>query len=261
MRSASALNLLLDAVEEDDDGLPNQSASETSETSAVADGNGEDEDAGSCTDCRKWKQEPLRCRKAGPACSAPAAAHGPRSRERGRGGRGPGQRGFSRRDRQQPTITDLLREGQEILVQIAKEPIAKKGARITSHIALPGRFLVYMPTVEHVGVSRKIESDSERQRLRKLITSDPRQRRYSVRRLHRAHRRRGNQRSRLARRRALSGTNLARHSRRRRENKTGNHGPSRTSIWFSAFFAISCQTILPRFASTPKRNTRTSSSL
>jgi ribonuclease G len=89
------------------------------------------------------------------------------SRDRGRGGRG--QRGSSR-DRQQPTITDLLKEGQEILVQIAKEPIAKKGARITSHIALPGRFLVYMPTVEHVGVSRKIESDSERQRLRKLIT-------------------------------------------------------------------------------------------
>jgi len=78
-------------------------------------------------------------------------------------------RGASRRDRQQPTITDLLDEGQEILVQIAKEPIAKKGARITSHIALPGRFLVYMPTVEHVGVSRKIESDSERHRLRKLI--------------------------------------------------------------------------------------------
>ncbi len=92
------------------------------------------------------------------------------SRDRGRNGRG-GQRGSGRRDRQQqPTITDLLREGQEILVQIAKEPIAKKGARITSHIALPGRFLVYMPTVEHVGVSRKIESDSERQRLRKLIT-------------------------------------------------------------------------------------------
>ena len=95
------------------------------------------------------------------------------SRDRGRGGRDSrgGQRGSGRRDRQQqPTITDLLREGQEILVQIAKEPIAKKGARITSHIALPGRFLVYMPTVEHVGVSRKIESDSERQRLRKLIT-------------------------------------------------------------------------------------------
>jgi ribonuclease G len=96
------------------------------------------------------------------------------SRDRGRSNRGDsrgGSRGSGRRDRQQqPTITDLLREGQEILVQIAKEPIAKKGARITSHIALPGRFLVYMPTVEHVGVSRKIESDSERQRLRKLIT-------------------------------------------------------------------------------------------
>jgi ribonuclease G len=85
-------------------------------------------------------------------------------RSDGRGFRGP-----SRRERHQPAITDLLREGQEILVQIAKEPISKKGARITSHIALPGRFLVYMPTVEHVGVSRKIESDNERQRLRKLI--------------------------------------------------------------------------------------------
>jgi ribonuclease G len=77
--------------------------------------------------------------------------------------------GVNRRERQQPTITDLLRDGQEVLVQIAKEPIAKKGARITSHIALPGRFLVYMPTVEHVGVSRKIESDRERARLRSLI--------------------------------------------------------------------------------------------
>lgn len=71
--------------------------------------------------------------------------------------------------RSQPTISELLREGQEILVQIAKEPIAKKGARITSHIALPGRFLVYMPTIEHLGVSRKIESSSERGRLRTLI--------------------------------------------------------------------------------------------
>ncbi|HEU4508735.1 MAG TPA: Rne/Rng family ribonuclease [Pyrinomonadaceae bacterium] len=87
-----------------------------------------------------------------------------------RGGREQrGYRGQSRRERHQPAITDLLSEGQEILVQIAKEPIAKKGARITSHIALPGRFLVYMPTVEHVGVSRKIESDNERHRLRKLI--------------------------------------------------------------------------------------------
>jgi ribonuclease G len=85
-----------------------------------------------------------------------------------RGGRG-GRRPARHERPPQPAITDLLKEGQEILVQIAKEPIAKKGARITSHIALPGRFLVYMPTVEHLGVSRKIESDSERTRLRKLI--------------------------------------------------------------------------------------------
>ena len=80
---------------------------------------------------------------------------------------------FDRNDRRdrppQPTISDLLKEGQEILVQIAKEPIAKKGARITSHIAMPGRFLVYMPTIEHLGVSRKIESSNERARLRTLI--------------------------------------------------------------------------------------------
>src|SRR5688572_8748021 len=93
----------------------------------------------------------------------------PRDRDRDQRREQRGHRGQSRRERYQPAITDLLSEGQEILVQIAKEPIAKKGARITSHIALPGRFLVYMPTVEHVGVSRKIESDNERHRLRKLI--------------------------------------------------------------------------------------------
>ncbi len=74
--------------------------------------------------------------------------------------------------RNQPLITDLLKEGQEVLIQIAKEPIGKKGARITSHIALPGRFLVYMPTVNHVGVSRKITSDEERQRLKRIVTSE-----------------------------------------------------------------------------------------
>ncbi len=68
-----------------------------------------------------------------------------------------------------PSISDLLREGQEIIVQIAKEPLGQKGARITSHIALPGRFLVYMPTVDHVGVSRKIPSDEERSRLKRVL--------------------------------------------------------------------------------------------
>ncbi|HKD44848.1 MAG TPA: Rne/Rng family ribonuclease, partial [Candidatus Angelobacter sp.] len=74
--------------------------------------------------------------------------------------------------RRLPAISDLLKEGQEILVQIAKEPIAKKGARITSHIALPGRFLVYMPTVHHTGVSRKIASEEERHRLKRIVLSE-----------------------------------------------------------------------------------------
>jgi len=73
-----------------------------------------------------------------------------------------------------PLIADLLKEGQEILVQIAKEPLGTKGARITSHIALPGRYLVYMPTVDHIGVSRKIESDEERQRLKRIIQENRR---------------------------------------------------------------------------------------
>jgi Rne/Rng family ribonuclease len=88
-----------------------------------------------------------------------------------RGRRGP--RRFRRRESAPvPQISDLLKEGQEILVQIAKEPIGKKGARITSHIALPGRFLVYMPTVNHTGVSRKIASEEERQRLKRIILSE-----------------------------------------------------------------------------------------
>lgn len=103
---------------------------------------------------------------------APRAGNEPRrdgrgDRDRGRSGGGRGRDGRERGP--QPTISELLREGQEILVQIAKEPIARKGARITSHIALPGRFLVYMPTIEHLGVSRKIESANERGRLRTLI--------------------------------------------------------------------------------------------
>ncbi|MCF6177967.1 MAG: Rne/Rng family ribonuclease [Geopsychrobacter sp.] len=68
-----------------------------------------------------------------------------------------------------PPIEDLLKEGQEILVQISKEPISTKGARITSHISLPGRHLVYMPTVDHVGISRRIDDEEERERLRLLV--------------------------------------------------------------------------------------------
>src|SRR6266576_332171 len=96
-----------------------------------------------------------------------------RGGDRGRRGGGGGGRRFRRRESAPvPLISDLLKEGQEILVLIAKEPIGKKGARITSHIALPGRFLVYMPTVNHTGVSRKIASEDERLRLKRIIQSE-----------------------------------------------------------------------------------------
>jgi ribonuclease G len=67
------------------------------------------------------------------------------------------------------SIDQLLKQGQEVLVQVVKEPLGTKGARITSYVSLPGRLLVYMPTVDHIGVSRKIESAEERIQLRKLI--------------------------------------------------------------------------------------------
>jgi len=67
-------------------------------------------------------------------------------------------------------ISEMLKAGEEIIVQIAKEPLGKKGARITSHVALPGRYLVYMPTVDHIGVSRRIGSAEDRSRLRRVVT-------------------------------------------------------------------------------------------
>jgi len=68
-------------------------------------------------------------------------------------------------------IEDLLKEGQQVMVQVAKDPIGTKGARSTTYIALPGRHLVYMPTVDHVGISRRITSEKERRRLRDIVDS------------------------------------------------------------------------------------------
>jgi Rne/Rng family ribonuclease len=96
-----------------------------------------------------------------------------------RGGRRPGgrpnrppQHGHPRHEqhRRPQLISEMLKAGEEIIVQIAKEPLGKKGARITSHVALPGRYLVYMPTVDHIGVSRRIGSAEDRSRLRRLVT-------------------------------------------------------------------------------------------
>jgi ribonuclease G len=84
---------------------------------------------------------------------------------RGNGGR----RDRDRERGPEPKIEELLKEGQEVIVQVAKEPLGTKGARLTSHATMPGRFLVFMPTVDHVGVSRKIDSREERARLRGIV--------------------------------------------------------------------------------------------
>ena len=92
--------------------------------------------------------------------------------EGGGNGNGGGPKGRPERDRQdrpQQKIEELLKEGQEIVVQVVKEPLGTKGARLTSHVTMPGRFLVFMPTVDHIGVSRKIESREERARLRGIV--------------------------------------------------------------------------------------------
>ena len=87
---------------------------------------------------------------------------------RGNGG-GRRDRDREREKGNEPKIEELLKEGQEIIVQVAKEPLGTKGARLTSHATMPGRFLVFMPTVDHVGVSRKIDSREERSRLRGIV--------------------------------------------------------------------------------------------
>jgi ribonuclease G len=76
--------------------------------------------------------------------------------------------GGGKRGGRYPPIQDLVSRGQELLVQITKEPISTKGPRVTTQVSLPGRFLVYMPASDHVGVSRKIDDRDERSRLRKM---------------------------------------------------------------------------------------------
>lgn len=72
-------------------------------------------------------------------------------------------------DAPEPSITDLLKAGQEVIVQVVKDPLPNKGARITTHVTLPGRYLVLLPTVRHFGVSRRIEDADERERLLELM--------------------------------------------------------------------------------------------
>ncbi len=113
-------------------------------------------------------------REAAPASASVAAGEGPAVEARQAAPPGAHRANGGRRDRDrergpEPKIEELLKEGQEIIVQVAKEPIGTKGARLTSHATMPGRFLVFMPTVDHVGVSRKIDSREERGRLRGIV--------------------------------------------------------------------------------------------
>jgi ribonuclease G len=85
----------------------------------------------------------------------------------------PGEPGPGAIAERPPSISDLLRVGQEVLVQVAKDPLPSKGARVTTRITLPGRYLVYLPNGSHRGVSRRIDSEEERARLRGLVSAFP----------------------------------------------------------------------------------------
>jgi len=123
---------------------------------------------------RRGRRRGGRGRRRGGESARPEQPKGERRQENGkpwqsqerRGGNGE-KRNANGKHRAQ--IQDLLKEGDEVLVQAVKDPIGTKGARITCHISLPGRHLVFMPTVDHVGISRRIENEKERRRLRDLV--------------------------------------------------------------------------------------------
>jgi ribonuclease G len=131
---------------------------------------------------RRGRTADAAARVAAPVAAAPPAPRPAarqndrrgRSSDRSRDDRGRDRRsGGSRKDplrvSKSTPIREVVREGQEVIVQVSKEPIGTKGARVTSHISLPGRYVVYLPTVEHVGISKRIGSDKERGRLREAI--------------------------------------------------------------------------------------------
>ena len=99
----------------------------------------------------------------------PAEASAPPSDRRARNPQRRGDRDDGQERTPEPKIEELLKEGQDVIVQVAKEPLGTKGARLTCHVTLPGRFLVFMPTVDHIGISRKIDSREERGRLRGIV--------------------------------------------------------------------------------------------
>ena len=139
-----------------------------------------DESAGVASDTQNVAPEVSQTAASGAAGAPDSASETPREprkaavpdrrRDRDRNGPGPASRAWSRGEKgSDPKIEELVKEGQDIIVQVAKEPLGTKGARLTCHATMPGRFLVFMPTVDHVGVSRKIDSRDERSRLRGIV--------------------------------------------------------------------------------------------
>ncbi len=167
---AEAEGMLAPSTEGDTEHAPEGGEAIAAVAGAVEDGVAQQADPAQRPESQPWKASvrgDLRSRMQNPA------RRGGRDRgrrdDRGRRPQPHGQGHHRPQPRRPQLIADMLKQGQEIIVQIAKEPLGKKGARITSHIALPGRFLVYMPTLDHTGVSRKIASADERARLRHLV--------------------------------------------------------------------------------------------
>jgi ribonuclease G len=134
---------------DEDDEEPSEDDIEEDEAAEEASGDAGDSEASSSGDEQKaWR--------------------GRRKRGNGNGDNEPRQREVSSR-RQLPNISEILTKGQNLVVQVTKEPISTKGCRVTAQISLPGRFLVYMPFASKVGVSRKIESREERAKLREMV--------------------------------------------------------------------------------------------
>jgi ribonuclease G len=158
--------------ESDDDPQEETAMASDEDSGTEADGEGEVQPAGASEGTGEKAERSYTLRE------PHARPHfAPRRGRRGRRRAGRHSRRNTGREREaaRPTsqqgvqISELLKEGQEIIVQIAKEPLGTKGARITSHVALPGRYVVFMPTITHVGVSRKIASEQERLRLRNVV--------------------------------------------------------------------------------------------
>jgi ribonuclease G len=140
----------------DDESEPMEASGQAIESGEI---DGESDEAAQTPDKASAEGEP----------AAPATKRRRSRRRRRRGGRAHKRRPRVHEQRTRIPIEQQLRRGQEIIVQIAKEPMGTKGARLTSSISLPGRHLVYMPTSSHVGVSRRIGSADERARLRAAV--------------------------------------------------------------------------------------------